>query len=442
MSNTNNFFGFNILHKLGHGAFSTTYLAEQNENRVAIKVIEIPNPTTSKAMSSDDLLSEEFQFSLRQTCSELNKILRTLVNIGDRKGILRYYDYRINLEKNTGVYKLAILSEYVESLPAYAQKNDFTVGKVIKMAVDLCEGLEVMWQRNIPHGNIKESNIFYSPTKGFKLGDFYFNDVLINTLKPRESYSNYGYRFLAPEAYNIDDCSYKTDIFALAMLVYKILNNSLLPYEKEFEPFSPKIIREKFIDSKILPPSSYIHPLIYDILRKATSFNENDRYENFSEMSKAFKEALKKIDFETTERIIKYKPQERHVETIESLLSSPEPEIKEPTASFEIKINEEKTNEFEKQSDVRIRKPSRNIPESPAQKERIKNNRPKRIELPSFDEDELTPLYSYYDEDPEDDEKDKKVRNWIFTVAFFILLIAFGIFAVITFPYITAFFSK
>ncbi|MDR2655950.1 MAG: protein kinase [Oscillospiraceae bacterium] len=490
------FMGYNILYKLGQGAFSSSYLAEQNGNMLVIKMIDIPNPTTTKNMSRKDLLGKEFQTSLRDTCSELNKVLRTLVSSAGGKGILRYYDYQISMNRQTGVYQLAILTEYKDSLFLYASRNPLNVRKVIKMGMDCCDGLEFMRNREVMHGNIKESNIFYDPIKGFKLGDFFFNDVLINTLKPRETYEDYGYRFLAPEAYSVSKFSSRLDIFSLAILIYKLLNNSLLPYQIQTGLYSPKELREKFIE-KGLPPSPYIDPAIYSVLRQAAAPDERQRYKNFAELRDALKEARGKMEYEDLDRAVFYEGEDIPLD-MPSAQDPPEiPKEAPKPPSFEIVLPpsdrpEQETakalpkedrplpEEIEPPPVINIRGKAR--PEPPAQ-EALTSPKAPEIEIvnlaetrmlpsppaadtaeidytpgahekslmrdhpelndstvgspPAFDKNDKA-LYSYYDE--EDDEN--RIKNTLSTVAFVIAIVIIAVVVFLLAPYLGKIFGE
>lgn len=486
MNNSTDLLGFNLLYKLGQGAFSTTYLAEQNGKMVAIKVIEIPNPTTSRDMSHEMFLSKEFQANLRHTCANLNELLKCVVGIDDQKGLLKYHDYKLTLDRNTGVYQLSVLVEYLESFCTYSRKNKLTVRKILKMYMDLCESLQVMNDLGFPHGNIKETNIFYDNIKGFKLGDFFLNDILINTLKPRETYSDYGYRFLAPEAYDIGEYSYKTDIFILSMLVYKILNNSLLPFEYEGEVSSQKEIREKFLANRTLPPSPLIPSPVYDILRKATAYNPNDRYNSFIEMKEDIRSAMKAISFDELERTVDYKfstdnanydippspteplPKEPTTVSYEISLQNDEPNIgnilsdkpvgkntddyfvdkndqpEKEDLSYtpgpnEQKILEEKTvNVSDKTVTLGVKskkvKPTANSSETNAKKN-------KKNKKQSKNDTESPPLYTYYD-DEDDDDEEYATQNWITTIMVILGIAILCIAAVFLLPLLEDFFRN
>lgn len=306
MSNTNDFLGFKIMEKLGEGAFSAAYLAVQGQRTVAIKLIEIPNPYTTRTLSKEELQSATFQENLRQTSADLNQILRTLVNVGEKKGILRYYDYHITLEPNEGIYQLGILTECLDNLNTSIGKNGMQVRQVLRMGMDLCDGLNTMLSKNICCGNLKESNIFFDRIKGYKLSDFFFNDVLIQSLRPSETYTDYGYRFLAPEAYdeNAEHYDYRTDMFTLAILMYKLLNNGLLPFQADSVLLSEKEIRERFLEMKSLPVSPFIEPSLLDVLNKAAAFDPNKRYTSYSDFKVAIRDCMQQMDLLQLDRYL------------------------------------------------------------------------------------------------------------------------------------------
>lgn len=306
MSNTNDFLGFKIMEKLGEGAFSAAYLAVHGKRTVAIKLIEIPNPYTTQTMSKEQLESKEFQENLRQTSADLNQVLRTLVSIGDKKGILRYYDYHITMEPSTGIYQLGILTEYLDNLSTAIGKSGMQVRQVLKMGMDLCDGLQTMQEKGICSGNLKESNIFYDSIKGYRLSDFFFNDILVQSLRPSESYTDYGYRFLAPEAYEEreDGYDFHTDMFTLAILMYKLLNNGLLPFQADSVRLSEKEIRERFLETKSLPVSPFINPPILDILNKASAFYPEQRYASYNDFKSALRECIRQLDLLQLDRYL------------------------------------------------------------------------------------------------------------------------------------------
>lgn len=279
----NQFRGFDIVEDLGSGAFSKTVLAEQNGRRAVIKTIEMPNQATMEDRSADYVKSDEFAEAMRTAGTQLNRLLKTLIAMPQTPGLMRYYDYTLSLDSDRGIYTLAVLMEYDTPLTALLETGDVPVGAVLRMASQLCEGLDAMQKKYIVHGNIKESNIFYNPRTGFKLGDFFINDILSTSLTPDRSFKSYGYRFLAPEAYETGEYSYRTDIFCLGMMLYRIFNRGRLPFDDGLNT-SLRQVKNSWDKEQQLPAPALDIPEITKILNKATAYDADDRYSTYLQM--------------------------------------------------------------------------------------------------------------------------------------------------------------
>lgn len=286
----NQFRGFDVISELGSGAFSKTMLADQDGKRAVIKIIELPNEATINEYAPVFTKSPQFTEAMRNTGTELHKLLKTLTAMPQTTGILKYYDYTLSLDSARGIYTLGILMQYDTPLYTVLAGGDVPVGAILRMGSQLCEGLETMLKKFVVHGNIKESNIFYNQKTGFALGDFYINDILSTSLLPDKQFKSYGYRFLAPEAYTGGEYSFKTDIFSLGMMLYKIFNHNHLPYDDA--PNTPlKKIKATWDSAKSLPLPALNIPEITRVLAKATAYNIEERYVSFMQ----FKNALDRL---------------------------------------------------------------------------------------------------------------------------------------------------
>lgn len=283
--------GFDVKSELGTGAFSTTMLAEKEGKKVVIKVIEFPNEATLEEYPPEYIKGPEFTAAIKTMGTDINRLLKSLTMLHDTTGVLKCYDYKLSFNKKTDTYNLSILEQYATPLPLLLKSKGIPVGAALKMGSQLCEGLELMYNKLIFHGNIKESNVFYNSEDGsFVLSDYNINDILSLTLLPNKGFTSYGYRFLAPEAYDDEEYSFKTDIFCLGIMIYKILNKGRLPFDTTGRT-SMKKIKEKLDAEKILPPPAIDIPEITKVLRKATAYNKDERFPSFY----AFKAALDRL---------------------------------------------------------------------------------------------------------------------------------------------------
>ncbi len=287
----NQFRGFDIISELGSGAFSKTMLAEQDGKHAVIKIIELPNEATIEKYSAKYTKSAEFTEAMRNTGTELHQLLKALTALPQSTGILRHYDYTLSLDSDKGIYTLAVLTQYETPLHAVLASGEVPVGAILRMGSQLCEGLETMLKKFVVHGNIKESNIFYNSKTGFSLGDFYINDILSTTLVPDRQFKSYGYRFLAPEAYTGEEYSFKTDIFSLGMMMYKIFNHNRLPYD-DAPHTTLKKIKSSWDLARTLPLPAMNIPEITKVLAKATAYNKDERYASFMQLKNSLDRLL------------------------------------------------------------------------------------------------------------------------------------------------------
>lgn len=158
--------------------------------------------------------------------------------------------------------------------------------EVIKLAIDICEALEICHKQKIIHRDLKIDNIFISSNNSFKLGDFGVARNVEKTLSGLSKKCTYTY--MAPEVYKGDDYNSNIDLYSLGIVMYKLLNNNREP----FLPSYPNLIKysdrnnalvRRMKGETILPPKNASRE-ISDIILKACSYNSTSRYQHPSEM--------------------------------------------------------------------------------------------------------------------------------------------------------------
>ena len=104
----------------------------------------------------------------------------------------------------------------------YAGKN-LTEKEVMKLGIDLCKALEYCGQLHIIHRDIKPENIFVSRFGGFQAGGLWNRQ---RTGKNHEHPSKKGtYSYMAPEMYRGEQYDSRVDIYALGLVLYKLMNH-------------------------------------------------------------------------------------------------------------------------------------------------------------------------------------------------------------------------
>ena len=132
--------------------------------------------------------------------------------------------------------------EYVTSLPKYLKARSMTVREIIKLGIDICTALELCSKKGIIHRDIKDENILVNEDGVFKLGDFGIARELSGSGRAASMRGTPLY--MAPEVYRGEKYNSAVDIYSLGIVLYKLLNNSRMPF---MPPYPEKI---KYRDSE------------------------------------------------------------------------------------------------------------------------------------------------------------------------------------------------
>ena len=196
---------FEILEKLGKGAFSVVYKVRRKiDNQIyALKKVQITN------------LSE------KQKTNSLNEI-RVLASIKS-KYIVNYKEAFLDIKDST----LCLVMEYADrgdlSKRIEEEKNRnryFNERDIWRIFIQLVKGLKSLHDLNIIHRDIKSSNIFLFSDGTAKLGDLNVCKILSeNTLGKTQAGTP---SFAAPEVWMEKPYGLKSDIWSLGCVLYEI----------------------------------------------------------------------------------------------------------------------------------------------------------------------------------------------------------------------------
>ena len=118
-----------------------------------------------------------------------------------------------------------------------------------KIFYNITIGINKIHQRNLIHGDIKIENVMVQKDTSVKIIDFEFSQLLSNDNIPNK----FGSRsYLSPEKMDGNIISKKSDIWALGILYYKLINYEE-PYERKFinsETYYPS--QESIIDEFLM----------------------------------------------------------------------------------------------------------------------------------------------------------------------------------------------
>lgn len=285
---------------LGEGAFAKVYRIERKDQfgdvyEAALKVISIPknqsemNPIINIGM--DEKETSEYFFSVVR---EIVKEIKVMSRLKGNSAIVSYEDHAVvPFEQGVGWYIL-IRMELLTPLFDYMNQNSISKEDIIRMGIELCQALELCEKYQIIHRDIKPENIFVSKIGQYKLGDFGISRQMEKT---SQGFSRKGtFTYMAPEVYKGEEYDQTADIYSLGIVLYRFLNHNRTP----FLPPYPEPIRytdkEKAdgmrMNGAVMSKPDEGKGRLGDVILKACSYRQKDRYANAALMRKGLEDIL------------------------------------------------------------------------------------------------------------------------------------------------------
>jgi len=235
-----NILGYTVSEKLGSGASGTVYKVVKTnvagQYVRALKHITIPTEkqynSVLNSMGGDVSKADSyFSHMLNNIVSEI-RILNDLSEKGVQH-IVRYYENDILVTDSPRRYDIFILMEYLTPLEDFIQSTDFLVRDVVRLGMDVLNGLKSCHENGVVHRDIKDDNIFVSDKGEYKIGDFGVSKVLKDSSKAESLKGTPN--FLAPEVYlGKEGYTKSVDLYSLGIVLYRLLNYSRNPFLPNF----------------------------------------------------------------------------------------------------------------------------------------------------------------------------------------------------------------
>ncbi len=318
---------WSIIEKLGEGSFGQVFRARKERfgvtQEAAIKVVRIPGDDVElkRVQSGYGLNEQELKEYFYPEVEKLKKEIVLMQELGEDSHIVRILDFEIIDAPDAIVgWYILIRMELLECLENYIKIADITVADVVAVGEDVLTSLEVCEERNIIHRDIKPANLFRSDKGVYKLGDF---GIARDMRAGMGSLSHKGTEnYMAPEVYLGKKYTSNIDIYALGIVLYKLLNRNRLPFMNEEKLTAGSVERafQKRNTGEELPKPVESPDTLYEIIKKMCAYNPNERFQTAFEVKKALseyrqnhKEELKRLlnvarKTESTQRQVKEQP--------------------------------------------------------------------------------------------------------------------------------------
>ena len=243
---------------------------------------------------------------LNSIVSEI-QILNSLSERGTQH-IVRYYENDIIATASPKRYDIFILMEYLTPLEDYIQSHNFLVRDVVKLGLDVLDGLQSCHDNGVIHRDIKDDNIFVSNKGEYKIGDFGVSKILKDSSKAESLKGTPN--FLAPEVYlGKEGYTKSVDLYSLGIVLYRLLNYSRNPFVPSFpaQYFSQdedKAFEER-MSGKIPPLPSLGGEEIGRVIIRAIS-GSNERFQIAGEFINALESAISKTSDSVLDESVKF----------------------------------------------------------------------------------------------------------------------------------------
>ena len=282
---------WSIGEKLGEGSFGQVYFVQKERlgviQKAAVKVVRIPtsDAEVEEIKAAYGLAEEQLKEFFYPEVLKYKEEIQLMQTLGENANIVQVQDFEI-IEDPSGRlgWYILIRMELLESLDSFIKREKLSVGDVTNMAMDILEGLQECENHNIIHRDIKTANLFRSKKGIYKLGDF---GIARDTSASSRSLSHKGTdNYMAPEVYQGKRYSHNVDLYALGIVIYKLLNKNRLPFLGE-ERLTSRSIERAFQlrqQGEEIPRALECSEELHNIIKKMCAYNPEDRYQSAQEV--------------------------------------------------------------------------------------------------------------------------------------------------------------
>lgn len=241
--------------------------AAETEEYSAVEVISVPTDRSSVASAlkrgvSDDALRAYFDRFKDDFMWEM-----TMVRKISSPHLVPMKDMMVLDNEQSAGWTGYIRTDIYTPLPEYFSKNRLCQDEVVRLARELYEALTAAGGYGMVHGEINPENIFVTDDCRFLLGGFGVRRC-IQKAQGRPSGD-----FDAPEVFEEGKYSPQSDIYSLGMVMAYVLNGGSLPTGKNISLLTDA------------------DPHLIELIKKATSYEPEDRFASAAEMRAALDKA-------------------------------------------------------------------------------------------------------------------------------------------------------
>ena len=219
--------GWYAVKLLGKGSFGAVYEINRNIRgtleKSAMKVLRVPeNDAEVASIQAQGVSWRNTEQYYESYVDGIQNEIRIMQRFVGNSHIVSYEDYAIRKRNNQIGWDLYIRMELLTGLPDYLKAHPYDEKLIVKMGMDIAQGLRDCHNKGIIHRDVKPENIFVNESGDFKLGDFGVSRSAPGSQDMLSFKGTFGY--MAPEVLNAQNHSFTVDFYAIGIIGYEFLN--------------------------------------------------------------------------------------------------------------------------------------------------------------------------------------------------------------------------
>ncbi|MDO5476434.1 MAG: protein kinase [Eubacteriales bacterium] len=273
-----------IAREIGRGSFGRVYEIHRrtgsNLERAALKVIRVPSsPLELEQLQMSGLAEEDTESYLRKHVEDIMGEIVLMQRFVGYSNIVSYADYKIDRHEHDVGWDILIRMELLTPLSDYMSTHSMSEKDVVKLGSDISEALVICHGAGIIHRDIKPQNIFINNLGFYKLGDFGISRPIPGSGSVLSFKGTVPY--MAPETFAMRGTDERSDIYSLALVLYRLLNGNREPFllSSRFTPEELYAAQGKRLSGEPLPRPANCSGSLWRILEKALSADPAARYQ-------------------------------------------------------------------------------------------------------------------------------------------------------------------